>query len=49
MDVMRQFFDLLRILLEKILSNKCTVCNDNLLVKCDSDECSCSMTVNAVS
>ena len=48
MEVMTQLYDLLRILLEKVLSNKCTVCNNNLFVKCDSEECSCSLIINAV-
>ena len=48
MGLLEQFYDILKMIVNKILSNKCTVCNDNLLVKCDCEECRCSLTINTV-
>ena len=48
MNVLEQFYDILKTVVVKILSSKCTVCNDNLLVKCDCEECSCSLIINTV-
>ena len=48
MGLLEQFYDILKNVVEKIMSNKCTVCNGNLLVKCDCEECYCSLIINTV-
>ena len=45
---LEQFYDILKDIMQKILSNKCTVCNGNLLVRCNCEECYCSLIVNTV-
>ena len=45
---LKQYHDILKNIMEKILSNKCTVCNDNLLVRCYCEECCCSLIINTV-
>ena len=45
---LKRFHDILKEIMEKILSNKFTVCNGNLLVRCDCEECCCSLIVNTV-
>ena len=47
-SLLQQYYDVLRIIVEKILSNNCTVSGDNLLVKCDQEECSCSLVISTV-
>lgn len=45
---LKKFYDLLSIIVEKTLNNKCVVSDNNLLVKCDNEECSCSLVINTV-
>lgn len=48
MGFLKQYYDILKNIMENILSNKCTVCDDNLLVRCDSEECCCTLIINTV-
>ena len=46
--LVKQFYDLLKVIVEKILSSKCTIHGDNLLLKCDDKECICSLIIHTV-
>jgi len=47
-SIFLQFYNLLKTIVEKVLSNKCAIFDDNLLVKCDYEECCCSLIINTV-